>query len=172
MQTRVSLAATRSTCAITRRMVSPFQTISCLPRRRSRSRFSRSRRPSFSAFSTVSSSFSVEIGFSRKSRAPRRVARTAISMCAWPDIMTTGVGTPCAFSSSRSARPSLPGMTTSESIRSNDCDLASSRALLALSQTAASCPSRRNARDSDASVLASSSTISKCAFCATVIDLN
>jgi len=29
MQTRVSLAATRFTCAITRRMVSPFQTISC-----------------------------------------------------------------------------------------------------------------------------------------------
>src|SRR5450631_1355970 len=82
--------------------------------------------------------------------------------------MTTGVDTPCALSSSRSASPSLPGITTSESIKSKDCDLASSRALFALSQTAASCPSKRNARDSEASVLASSSTISKCAFCATV----
>ena len=33
MQTRDSLAATRSSCAITRRMASPFHTISCLPRR-------------------------------------------------------------------------------------------------------------------------------------------
>ena len=68
------------------------------PTRRSRacpgggagSRFSAPGAPSFSTFSTVSSSLSVESGFSRKSSAPSRVARTAISMCAWPDIITTG----------------------------------------------------------------------------------
>ena len=97
MQTRDSLAATRSICAITRRMASPDQTISCLPSRALSSRFSCSRRLSLSAFSTVSSSLSVESGFSRKSSAPRRVARTAISMCAWPDIMTTGAVTPLAL---------------------------------------------------------------------------
>src|SRR6266853_171059 len=55
-------------------------------------------------------------------------------------------------------------MNTSDRIRSNCSALASSNALVALSQTAASCPARRNARDSEASVLASSSTISRCAF--------
>ena len=41
-------------------------------------------------------------------------------------------------------------------------------AFAALSQTVASCPSRRKAREREASVLASSSTMSKCAFCGTV----
>ena len=90
MQTRVSLAATRSTCAITRRMASPEYTISCLPTRCRSSRFSSSRRFSLSTLSTVSSSLSVESGFSRKSTAPSRVARTAISMLACPEIITTG----------------------------------------------------------------------------------
>ena len=41
--------------------------------------------------STVSSSLSVDSGFSRKSTAPRRVARTAMSIVACPEIMMTGV---------------------------------------------------------------------------------
>src|SRR5229473_8328078 len=44
------------------------------------------------------------------------------------------------------------------------CALPISTALAALSQTVASCPARRNARDSVARVLASSSTISRLAF--------
>ena len=36
-------------------------------------------------------------GFSRKSRAPRRVALTAISMLAWPEMKTMGVCTPDFF---------------------------------------------------------------------------
>ena len=67
-----------------------FQTNSCLPARCRSRLFSSSRRDSFTVFSTVTSSFSVESGFSRKSTAPRRVARTAISMLAWPEIITTG----------------------------------------------------------------------------------
>ena len=90
MQTRVSLAATRSTCAMTRRMASPEWTISCLPTRWRSSRFSSSRRFSLRTLSTVSSSLSVESGFSRKSTAPSRVARTAISILACPEIITTG----------------------------------------------------------------------------------
>jgi hypothetical protein len=77
MQTRDSLAATRSTCAITRRIASLFHTISCRPTRRRSWRFSSSRRDSFSAFSTVSISLSADTGFSRKStgaeaRGPHR----------------------------------------------------------------------------------------------------
>ena len=138
--------------------------MSCFPSRWRNCRFSRSSRCNFSALSTVSSSFSVEIGFSRKSRAPSRVARTAISICAWPDIMTTGVLNPCCLSSSSKASPSFPGITTSERIKSKFCAFASSSALAALSQTVASCPASRKARESEASVLASSSTISKWAF--------
>ena len=66
----------------------------------------------------VTRSFSVESGFSRKSTAPSRVARTAVSTLAWPEIITTGVVTPAAFKSSSSEIPSLPGMTTSEKITS------------------------------------------------------
>ena len=69
----------------------------------------------------MSSSLSVESGFSRKSSAPRRVARTAISILAWPEIITTGTGAPSALMSSSSARPSLPGITTSEKIMSKGC---------------------------------------------------
>ena len=122
MQTRVSLAATRSTCAITRRMASPECTISCLPTRWRSSRFSSSRRFSLRTLSTVSSSLSVESGFSRKSIAPSRVARTAISILACPEIITTGSEMPSARRSSSSARPSLPGITTSDSIMSKGCD--------------------------------------------------
>ena len=45
----------------------------------------------------VISSLSVDDGFSRKSSAPSFVARTAISMLAWPDTSTIGVFTPAAL---------------------------------------------------------------------------
>jgi len=72
---------------------------------------------------------------------------------ACPLIITTGSAMPNARRSSSSASPSLPGMTTSLSIMSKACDLASSSARAALSQTVASCPARRKARASEASVL-------------------
>ena len=51
---------------------------------------SRLRRPASSARSTVRSSLVSDSGFSTKSKAPRRVASTAVSTVPWPDIMTTG----------------------------------------------------------------------------------
>src|SRR5712692_8873293 len=78
--------------------------------------------------------------------------------------MTTGEVIPCDLRSSSRESPSLPGMTTSERIRSKCREWASSSALAALSHTVASWPARRKARESEASVLASSSTISKCAM--------
>ena len=158
MQMRVSLAAMRSSCVITRPIDSLTQTIWCFPTRCRSSRFSASRRRSLSAFSTVSRSLSLVIGFSRKSSAPSFVARTAISMCACPDIITTGVVMPFARRSSSSAKPSRPGITTSERMRSKGRSRASSSACIALLHTATSCPARRKARDSEPRVLASSST--------------
>ncbi len=149
---------------MTRRIASPCQTISCFPSCCLSCRFSFSRRCKRSALSRVSSNFSVAIGFSRKSTAPSRVARTAISMCACPDIITTGVATPSFLRLSSNHKPSFPGITTSERIKSNVSDFARSRAFVALSHTTASWPARRKARDSDASVFASSSTTRRCAF--------
>jgi len=164
MQMRASLAATRSTCAITRCMASPAYTISWLPTRRRRSRFSSSRRFSLSVLSTVSSSLSVESGFSRKSAAPSRVARTAISILACPEIITTGSEIPSPRTSSSSTSPSLPGITTSDIIMSNRRVCSNSSARAALSQTVASWPAMRKARASEASVFWSSSTISRFAM--------
>ena len=65
-------------------------------------RLSASARTRRSVFSTTSSSRSVESGFSRKSSAPSRVARTAASIVAWPLIMTTGMSLPLARNRSSS----------------------------------------------------------------------
>ena len=114
MHTRDSVGATRSTCAMTRCIASLVHTSSWRPTRRRSCRFSSSSRASRSVFSTVSSSLSDEIGFSRKSDAPSRVARTAMSTVACPEIMMIGVATPSSRSSASMARPSFPGITTSE----------------------------------------------------------
>src|ERR1051326_4135 len=58
----------------------------------------------------------------------------------------------------------MPGITTSEKTKSNSRVFTNSSALAPLSQTVASCPASRNARASDAKVLASSSMISKFAL--------
>ena len=60
--------------------------------------------------------------------------------------------------------PSLPGMTTSEKMRSKCCAFTRSSARAALSQTVASWPAMRKARASDASVFWSSSTMRRCAI--------
>ena len=164
MQTRVSLAATRSTCASNLRIFSPVNTRADAPSCCRSCRFSCFSRSIFKAFCTVSRSLSVERGFSRKSSAPRRVAFTAISMCACPDIITTGAVTPAALICSSSVSPSICGITTSEKIRSNFSFLTISSAFTGLSQTVASCPASRKARESEAKVLASSSIMRRLAF--------
>ena len=153
MQTRVSLAATRSICSNNFFIAGPEPTSSCLPRRCRNSRFSSSSRESRSALSTVTKSLSVESGFSRKSSAPSLVAFTAISMFACPEMSTIGVFSPAFFKSSSSSRPLFPGITTSERIRSNESARSRSSARAALSQTVASCPAIRKARERDARVL-------------------
>ncbi len=75
--------------------------------------------PLFSARLTVARSFCNVIGFSRKSRAPMRIASTALSMLAWPDIITTGiVNCPLAAHSLSSEMPSVSGIQMSSSTSS------------------------------------------------------
>src|SRR5436189_6056519 len=145
MQTRVSLAATRSICSSNFFIAGPEPTSSCFPRRCRNSRFSSSSRESRKAFSTVTKSLSVESGFSKKSSAPSFVAFTAISIFACPETMPMGVFSPAFFKSSSSSMPLFPGITTSERIRSNDSRRSRSSARAALSQTVASCPAFRMA---------------------------
>ena len=65
----------------------PIGTASAEPRARSDSRL---RRPASKALSTVRSNLVSDRGFSTKSKAPKRVASTAVSTVPWPDIITTG----------------------------------------------------------------------------------
>ena len=87
-------------------MLSPAMTLlkaSCF----FRSRFSLRRRFDSIAFLTRIRVFSSERGFSRKSNAPSFVARTAVSIVPWPEIIKTSG----AFSSSRMrSRVSSPSM--------------------------------------------------------------
>ncbi len=64
--------------------------------------------------SSTRSRRSVERGFSRKSLAPRRVARTAASMVAWPLIMTTGRSLPAVRMRWSRPTPSPSGSETSK----------------------------------------------------------
>ena len=76
--------------------------------------------PASKARSTVRSSFCSDSGFSTKSKAPRRVASTAVSTVPWPDIMTTGQDDSAAAPdhSRSSVMPSVSGIQMSSSTRS------------------------------------------------------
>ena len=56
---------------------------------------------------------SVESGFSRKSKAPRRVASTAVLTVPCPDIITTGNVSSRWRIRRSTSRPSIPGILTS-----------------------------------------------------------
>ena len=73
-------------CAMARLLARPAPA----PARHRCCRICRLRLPASSARSTVRSSFASDSGFSTKSKAPRRVASTAVSTVPWPDIITTG----------------------------------------------------------------------------------
>ena len=90
-----------------------------------------------SARFTVASRRCRAIGFSRKSSAPMRVASTAVSMVACPDIMTTGMlSWPLAAHSLSSVMPSVSGIQISSSTRSGRPRSRTRRASAALSASA------------------------------------
>jgi len=108
---------------------------------------------------TVASSFCIAIGFSRKSSAPMRVASTAVSIVAWPDIITTGiVSWPPAAHSFRSEMPSVSGIQMSSSTRSGRSRPRASRAAVAFSATRTVCPSSARISDRSSRMPISSST--------------
>ena len=93
-----------------------------------------STRPPASALPTVASSLGRLMGFSRKSKAPMRVASTAESMVPWPDIITTGmVSSPEPAHSFSSVMPSVSGIQMSSSTRSGRISLRAERAVWAFS---------------------------------------
>ncbi len=97
------------------------------------------RRPASSARSTVRSSFASDSGFSTKSKAPRRVASTAVSTVPCPDIMTTGQPSATPVDHSRSSvMPSTSGIQMSSSTRSGTWRAREARAWAAFAATSTS----------------------------------
>jgi hypothetical protein len=66
-----------------------------------------------SARSTMRSSASSWNGFSRKSNAPMRITRTAVSMVPWPEITITGTSGACWRIFETSSMPSISGIQMS-----------------------------------------------------------
>src|SRR6202044_1481567 len=101
----------------------------------------------------------MESGFSRKSKAPSLVARTAVSMVPCPEIMMTSG----AFSLSRIlpsvSRPSIPGSQTSSSTTSNACLPIISSPASPLSAIEVLKPSSSSTPFSDWRIVGSSSTM-------------
>ena len=70
---------------------------------------------------------SMESGFSRKSKAPSLVARTAVSMLPCPEIMMISGWSSISTSFSSVSRPSMPGSQMSSRTTSADLWRRSSR---------------------------------------------
>src|SRR5205814_421492 len=124
-----------------------------------RSRFSRRRRLESIAFFNRISVLSTERGFSRKSYAPNLVARTAVSMVPWPEIMMTSGAFSLSTIFSRVSNPSIPGSQTSSSTTSKRRLRRTSRHASPLSATEVLYPSSSSTPRSDCRILDSSSTM-------------
>ncbi len=99
----------------------------------------RRRLPASSARSAVRSSLAMDSGFSTKSKAPRRVASTAVSTVPCPDSMTTGQRSVFfSFHSRSSVMPSMSGIQMSSSTRSGSWRAAARRAEAASAATSIS----------------------------------
>src|SRR5438270_8411901 len=111
------------------------------------------------AFLTRMRVFSSESGFSRKSYAPSFVARTAVSMVPWPEIMMTSGGLSNSRILSRVSRPSTPGSQISSSTTSKAVLRSSSRHASPLPTEEAAYPSSARMPDRESRFPASSSTM-------------
>ena len=91
-------------------------------------------RPPARALPTVARSLGRLMGFSRKSKAPMRVASTAESIVPCPDIITPGiVSSPEPAHSFRRVMPSVSGIQMSRRTRSGRISRRRLRAVCALS---------------------------------------
>ena len=89
-----------------------------LRRRAGAIRFSSDSRVRSRAFLIETSSFSLDGGFSMKSKAPALVASTAVLTVPCPEMMTTGRSSFAARSFCSTSRPSIPGILMSRKTRS------------------------------------------------------
>ena len=101
----------------------------------------------------------MEMGFSRQSSAPNFVASTAVSIVAWPLIISTGQCNRCrTLSSFRSDTPSVSGIQMSRRIRSNGSVVIKRRAVSAFSAVSTVYPSSERISDRSSRIPISSST--------------
>jgi FixJ family two-component response regulator len=116
-------------------------------------------RPRSSPPRTADSSRAIAIGFSRNSSAPKRVASTAVSIVACPDIMITGiVSWPCDAHSFSSVTPSVSGIQMSSSTRSSCSRCRAARAAAAFSAVTTTWPSSERISERSSRMPISSST--------------
>ena len=114
MRMRPLVGAALAICALSARSASDLPISSPSPRRAFSSDTSRVSVRRSSALRTDNSTRARSSGFSRKSKAPNFVARTASSMVAWPEIMIVGT----AGARERASMPDWPGSFTSSSTAS------------------------------------------------------
>src|SRR6478672_841701 len=101
---------------------------------------------------------SSESGFSRKSKAPSLVARTAVSMVPCPEMITTSGGSSNCLIFSSVSRPSMPGSHISRSTTSQVRFFNCSRQASPLSASSTLYPSSSRTPRSDSRISRSSST--------------
>src|SRR5438105_11937635 len=124
-----------------------------------RSRFSPRSFLASMAFLTRMRVFSSESGFSRKSKAPSLVARTAVSMVPWPEMMMTSGASSMSRIRCSTSRPSMPGNHISSSTTSKGRFFVVSSALSPESADEVLYPSSCKTPCKDSRMLDSSSTM-------------
>ncbi len=160
MRTRAGVGATSLICSRMAWMAAESPTMTRRPRSRSRWTLnSLASERTRKALRTASTTRSREHGFSRKSKAPSRVASTAVAMVPWPEIMITGHCVSRARRRRRVSRPSMPGKRTSRITRSMRSRSASASASSPFSASATSKPSERSTMPKVRRMFRSSSTI-------------
>ena len=162
IRTRALVGATFSTSAriSARAALLPTMRVVASDSRPRRAVFSLASLRSWAALRTASSTRSRSSGFSMKSKAPRRVASTAVSMVPWPEIMTTSVSGRRSMISERISSPSRPGILMSRNVRSMSGSAASAaRPLSPSSARVTSWCSNRRTRSRLSRMATSSSTI-------------
>jgi hypothetical protein len=110
-----AIATCSRSCAIAWLSPTIFSRLSTCARS---ARFSASSRLWRTALPMTSTVFSIESGFSTKSKAPNLLALTADSMLPCPEIMTTGASTRRSRSRASVANPSMPGSQMSSTMTS------------------------------------------------------
>src|ERR1043165_3874083 len=123
------------------------------------SRFSVRRRFASTACLRRMRVLSIESGFSRKSYAPSLVARTAVSIVPWPEIIITSGGFSISRMWVRVSNPSILGNHTSSRTASKLCLRRTSRQASPLSAKVAEKPSSSRTPFNDSRIPDSSATM-------------